>query len=49
VEPLFSALVDLLIKLNLSFQLCDPIFGRAKAMRELLGYIESMFAIRCGL
>jgi hypothetical protein len=48
VEPLFSAVSFILINSNLSLQLRDPIFGRAKLMRELLGHIERMFAVRFG-
>jgi hypothetical protein len=37
-----------LIKLNLSLQLCDPIFGRSQLMGKLLGHIQRMFAVRFG-
>ena len=48
VEPLFSAVSFILINSNLSLQLRDPIFGRLQLVRELLGHIERMFAVRFG-
>jgi len=48
VEPLFSAVSFILINSNLSLQLRDPIFGRSQLVRELLGHIERMFAVRFG-
>src|SRR5260221_2461061 len=48
VEPLSSAFSFILINSNLSLHLRDPIFGRAKLMRELLGHVESVFAVRFG-
>jgi hypothetical protein len=36
VEPLFSPLALLLVKLNLSLEFRDPLFSRAKLMRKLL-------------
>jgi hypothetical protein len=45
VQPLFSAVSFISIKLNVGLELSDPILGRAKLMRKLLCHIQGVSAV----
>jgi hypothetical protein len=45
VQPLFSALSLVLMRYDFSLQLRNTLLRGAKLMRELLSYVDSMFAV----
>ena len=45
MKPLFGAIGSFLMKPNFGLWLRNPIFDRAKLMRELLSHIERMLTI----
>jgi hypothetical protein len=46
VEPLLGAISSLLVISYIRLQLCDPVFGGTKFLRELLRKFESVLAVR---
>jgi hypothetical protein len=48
VEPLLRAIGPLSMSANLSFQLRDPIFGRAKLVGKFLSHLEGMLTVCFG-
>ena len=48
VQPLLGAIRSLLVIPHVRFQLCDPVFGRTKFLRELLRKSKGVLTVRLG-
>ena len=48
VQPLLGAIRSLLVISYVRFQLCDPVFGRTKFLREFLRKFDGVLTVRLG-